>query len=379
MRRIFLYYLRIVIIVPKYIYQNENWTDFTWQNAVVSASLGEVRLMQGRISVLIRSLGFKSKDEKILDVLTTDVLKSSEIEGERLDLKQVRSSVARRLGLETAGLVPSPRNVDGIVEMMLDATQKYQDDLTEKRIFGWHAALFPTGYSGTGRIAVGRYRSEEVRVVSGAIGKEKIHYEAVPAEFVKTEMDKFLSWFNDPEIVIDEVLKSAIAHFWFVTIHPFDDGNGRITRAVSDMLLARSENSSERFYSMSKQILAQRNEYYEKLKRTQQGGNDITEWIVWYLETLKNALKETEDAIQNVMQKALFWEKRYDISINERQRKMINLLFDDFSGHLTSSKWAMITKCSSDTALRDIDDLIHKGILKKDDAGGRSTNYKLIQ
>ncbi|MCL2318097.1 MAG: Fic family protein, partial [Methanomassiliicoccaceae archaeon] len=285
----------------------------------------------------------------------------------------------RRLGLETAGLVPSPRNVDGIVEMMLDATQKYQDDLTEKRIFGWHAALFPTGYSGTGRIAVGRYRSEEVRVVSGAIGKEKIHYEAVPAEFVKTEMDKFLSWFNDPEIVIDEVLKSAIAHFWFVTIHPFDDGNGRITRAVSDMLLARSENSSERFYSMSKQILAQRNEYYEKLKRTQQGGNDITEWIVWYLETLKNALKETEDAIQNVMQKALFWEKRYDISINERQRKMINLLFDDFSGHLTSSKWAMITKCSSDTALRDIDDLIHKGILKKDDAGGRSTNYKLIQ
>jgi len=341
--------------------------------------LGEVRLMQGRISVLIHSLGFSSKDEKILDVLTTDVMKSSEIEGERLDLRQVRSSVARRLGLETAGLVPSPRNVDGIVEMMLDATQNYFDDLTEKRLFGWHAALFPTGFSGTGRIAVGRYRTEEVKVVSGALGKEKVHYEAVPAKNVKSEMDKFLSWFNDRGVIIDDVLKSAIAHFWFVTIHPFDDGNGRVTRAISDMLLARSENSSERFYSMSKQILAQRNEYYETLKKTQQGGSDITEWIVWYLETLKKALKETEDIIQNVMQKASFWEKHKELRFNERQRRMINILFDDFSGPLTSSKWAKITKCSSDTALRDIDDLIDKGILRKDEAGGRSTNYILVR
>jgi len=364
--------------MPEYIHQHENWTNFTWQNAAVSAILGEVRLKQGMILGQIFSLGFSSKEEKNLEILTTDVLKSSEIEGEKLDYEQVRSSVARRLGIETAGLVPSPRNVEGVVEMTLDATQNYQRPLTEERLLGWHAALFPTGYSGIGKISVGKYRTEEVQVVSGAMGKEKVHYEAVAAKDVAMEMDRFLSWFNDEKIAMDDVLRSAIAHFWFVTIHPFDDGNGRITRAISDMLLARSERSSERFYSMSKQILAQRNDYYEALKKAQHGGSDITEWIVWYMGTLKKALEETEDTIQNVLMKTSFWEKHKDIGINERQRKMINLLLDGFQEKLTSSKWAKMTKCSDDTALRDIDDLIIKGILCKSEAGGRSTNYTLI-
>jgi len=364
--------------MPKYIYQHENWTNFTWQNAAVSASLGEVRLMQGRISGQIHSLGFSSKKERNLDTIITDVMRSSEIEGEKLDYEQVRSSVARRLGIETAGLVPSPRNVEGIVEMMLDATQNHRSPLTEERLFGWHAALFPTGYSGIGRITVGKYRTGEVRVVSGAMGKEKIHFEAVEAKNVKAEMERFLSWFNDENVVIDDVLKSAIAHFWFVTIHPFDDGNGRITRAISDMLLARSENSAERFYSMSKQILAHRNDYYEELKKAQHGGSDITGWLIWYLDTLKKALLDTEDTIQNVLKKALFWEKHKDTRFNERQRRMINMVFDGLDGKLTTSKWAKVTKCSADTALRDIEYLIEKGILIRGEAGGRSTDYELV-
>lgn len=364
--------------MTKYIYQYDNWTDFHWENAVVSMSLGEVRLLQGKILGQIHSLGFSSKEEKNLEMLTLDVLKSSEIEGEKLNYEQVRSSIARRLGINTAGLVPSPRNVEGIVEMMLDATQNYKNPLTEERLFGWHAALFPTGYSGMYKIEVAQYRTEEMQVVSGAMGKERIHYEAVAAKDVKAEMDKFLLWLNDDNIIIDSVLKSAIAHFWFIIIHPFDDGNGRIARAISDMLLARSENSSERFYSLSKQILAERNEYYEILKKSQHN-NDIAEWLVWFLNCLKNALQETENSIQNILQKAEFWEKHATIKINERQRLMINKLFDEFYGKLTTSKWAKITKCSTDTALRDIKDLIEKEILKQEDSGGRSTNYELIK
>ena len=362
--------------MEKYIYQYENWTEFSWQNAVVSAALGEVRLLQGKILGQVHSLGFSSKEEKNLEMLTFDVLKSSEIEGEKLDYEQVRSSIARRLGINVAGLVPSPRNVEGIVEMMLDATQNYQSPLTEERLFGWHAALFPTGYSGMYKIEVAKYRTEEMQVVSGAMGKEKVHYEAVPAKDVKAEMDKFLLWINNDKIVIDSVLKSAIAHFWFVVIHPFDDGNGRITRAISDMLLARSENSTERFYSLSKQILAERKGYYEILKKSQHS-NDITEWLVWFLNCLKHALQETKTSMQNILLKAAFWEKHKSVQVNERQRLMINKLFDDFYGKLTSSKWAKITKCSTDTALRDIKDLIEKGVLIPDEAGGRSTNYKL--
>ena len=363
--------------MPKYIYQHNDWTDSTWNNAAVSTALGEVRLLQGKILGQIRSLGFLSKEERNLETLTTDVLRSTEIEGEKLDREQVRSSVARRLGLDAAGLVPSSRNVDGVVEMMLDATQNHQRPMTEERLFGWHAALFPTGYSGMNKIAAAQYRTGEMKVVSGAIGKEKIHFEAVAAKDVKAEMDKFISWFNDNTVIIDTVLRSAIAHLWFITIHPFEDGNGRIARAISDMLLARSDDSKERFYSLSKQILAKRNEYYEVLKRTQHGSTDITEWLIWFLASLKDAMRETEESIRNVLLKAEFWERHRDVRVNERQRLMINKLFDGLLGKLTSSKWAKMTKCSSDTALRDINDLIEKNILIRDEAGGRSTGYKM--
>jgi Fic family protein len=364
--------------MSKYIYKKENWTDFVWDNAIVSAVLGDVRLLQGKMLGQIHSLGFSSKEEKKLEMLTLDVLKSSEIEGETLNYEQVRSSVARRLGINTAGLVTSPRDVEGVVEMMLDATQNYSEPLTEDRLFGWHAALFPTGYSGMHKITVARYRTEEMQIVSGAMGKEKVHYEAVAATDVEKEMKLFLDWFNDDTIQIDPVLKAAIAHFWFIIIHPFDDGNGRIARAISDRMLARSESSKERFYSLSKQILAERNDYYAVLKKTQHN-NDITDWLVWFLNCLKTALLETENSMQNILLKTEFWEKHKDILINERQRLMINKLFDDFYGKLTTSKWAKITKTSTDTALRDIKDLMEKGILQQEEAGGRSVNYSLIK
>lgn len=364
--------------MSKYIYQKENWTDFVWDNAIISAVLGDVRLLQGKMLGQIHSLGFSSKEEKKLEMLTLDVLKSSEIEGETLNYEQVRSSVARRLGINTAGLVTSPRDVEGVVEMMLDATQNYSEPLTEDRLFGWHAALFPTGYSGMHKITVARYRTEEMQIVSGAMGKEKVHYEAVAATDVEKEMKLFLDWFNDDTIQIDPVLKAAIAHFWFIIIHPFDDGNGRIARAISDRMLARSESSKERFYSLSKQILAERNDYYAVLKKTQHN-NDITDWLVWFLNCLKTALLETENSMQNILLKTEFWEKHKDILINERQRLMINKLFDDFYGKLTTSKWAKITKTSTDTALRDIKDLMEKGILQQEEAGGRSVNYSLIK
>ncbi|MCL2863884.1 MAG: Fic family protein [Methanimicrococcus sp.] len=363
--------------MAEYIYQHENWTDFSWQNAVVSEALGEVRLLQGKILGQIHLLGFASKEEKKLEMLTLDVLKSSEIEGEKLNYDQVRSSVARRLGINEAGLFPSPRDVEGVVEMMLDATQNYQNPLTEERLFGWHAALFPTGYSGINKIEVGGYRTDEMKVVSASAGKEKVHYEAVAAKNVKAEMDKFLLWLNDDEIVIDRVLKSAVAHFWFIIIHPFDDGNGRMTRAISDMLLARSEGSAERFYSMSKQILAERSDYYETLRKSQYS-SDITDWLVWFLNCLKHALQETENSIKNITLKAEFWSKHENIQMNERQRLMINKLFDDFYGKLTTSKWAKMAKCSTDTALRDIKDLIEKGILAQE-ASGRNAHYTLLR
>ena len=361
----------------KYIYQNENWTDFSWENASVSAALGEVRLLQGKILGQIHSLGFSLKEEKNLEMLTLDVIKSSEIEGEKLNYEQVRSSIARRLGINTAGLVSSPRNVDGVVEMMLDATQNFKNSLTEERLFGWHAALFPTGYSGMYKIEVAKYRSEEMQIVSGAMGIERVHYEAVPAKNVKAEMDKFLLWLNNDNIVIDSVLKSAIAHFWFIIIHPFDDGNGRIARAISDMLLARSENSSERFYSLSNLIQIDRDNYYETLKTVQHSSGDITQWLVWFLTCLWFALLDAGKSMQNIVRKAEFWERHKETPINERQRTMINKLFDDFFGKLTSSKWAKMTKTSSDTALRDIKDLIEKGILQQEKEGGRSVNYTL--
>jgi Fic family protein len=364
--------------MAKYIYEHQNWIDFSWNEKAINSLFGEVRLMQGKIIGQMNALGFSTKEEATLTALTLDVVKSSEIEGELLNYDQVRSSIARRLGLNTVGLVPSNRHIEGIVEMMLDATQHYAKPLTAKRIFGWHAALFPTGYSGPYKIEVGQYRTGEMQIISGAIGKEKVHYEAVKPEFVKAEMDKFLEWFN-AENGIDNVLKAAIAHFWFIIIHPFDDGNGRIARALTDQLLARAENSGERFYSMSSQILVERKRYYEILQKVQHSTNDITEWMLWFLECLKNAMLSTEETTKSIQQKAEFWKRNETTPINERQRLMLNKLFDGFEGKLKTSKWAKITKTSSDTALRDIKDLVEKGILKQTAEGGRSVSYDLVE
>jgi Fic family protein len=363
--------------MAKYIYEHPNWTDFLWQDKAINRVFGEVRLMQGKIIGQMNALGFSVKEEATLTALTLDVVKSSEIEGELLNYHQVRSSIARRLGINTAGLVPSNRHIEGVVEMMLDATQRHTLPLTEKRLFGWHAALFPTGYSGPYKIEVGQYRTGEMQVVSGAMGKEKVHYEAVKPELVKREMDKFLDWFNNDHI-LDPVLKAAIAHFWFIIIHPFDDGNGRIGRAITDLLLARAEGSGERFYSMSSQILTERKRYYEVLQKVQHSAGDITEWLDWFLHCLKNAMLATENTTQKILHKAEFWKRHEHTSINERQRLLLNRLLDGFEGKLQTSKWATIAKTSNDTALRDIKDLIEKGILQQSNESGRNINYELI-
>jgi len=364
--------------MAKYIYELKDWTDFSWQDKDINAIFGEVRLIQGKIIGQMNALGFSAKEEATLIALTLDVVKSSEIEGELLNFDQVRSSIARRLGINTAGLVPSSRHIEGVVEMILDATQRHTMSLTEKRLFGWHAALFPTGYSGPYEIQVGRYRTGEMQVVSGALGKEKVHYEAVKPELVKTEMDQFLDWFNN-ENCLDPVLKAAIAHFWFIIIHPFDDGNGRIARAITDLLLARAEGSGERFYSMSNQILSERKRYYEVLQKVQHRSGDITDWLDWFLHCLKNAMLATENTTQKILRKAEFWKRHEHTPINERQRLVLNKLFGDFEGKLQTSKWAKIAKTSTDTALRDIKDLVEKGILLQTDEGGRSASYELVE
>ena len=363
--------------MAKYIYEHNNWTAFTWQDKAINVIFGEVRLMQGKIIGQMSNLGFSAKEETTLTALTLEVVKSSEIEGEMLNYDQVRSSIARRLGINTAGLVPSSRHIEGVVEMMLDATQRHALPLTENRLLGWHAALFPTGYSGPYKIEVGQYRTGEMQVVSGAMGKEKVHYEAVKPAFVKTEMDTFLDWFNNDNS-LDIVLKAAIAHFWFIIIHPFDDGNGRIGRAITDMLLARAEGSGERFYSMSSQILAERKRYYEILQTVQHSSGDITEWLDWFLYCLRDAMLATESTTQKILRKAAFWKLHEHTNINERQRLILNKLFDNFEGKLRTSKWAKITKTSPDTALRDIKDLIEKGILTQTEEGGRNANYELV-
>lgn len=362
----------------KYIYQYDNWPDFIWNENEIHSLLGKVRHMQGKIFGQINALGFSVKEETMLTTLTLDVVKSSEIEGELLNYEQVRSSIARKLGLEYAGMVYPDKNVEGVVEMLLDATQNYHKPLDEERLFGWHAALFPTGRSGMYKINVGGYRKDEMQIVSGAMGKEKVHYQAPPPEQVKREMDKFIEWFNK-ETQLDYVIKSAVAHFWFIIIHPFDDGNGRIARAISDLLLARSDNSPQRFYSLSNQMLTERKTYYQILQKSQYKDGCITEWLLWYLNCLYSALLNTGQTIDKVLIKADFWDKHKTTELNARQRLMLNKLLDGFTGKLKTSKWAKITKCSQDTALRDIKDLIKKGILKQENSGGRSTNYELIK
>lgn len=361
-----------------YIWQQEDWPRFGWDDARLSYQLGRVRSLQGKLVGKMSALGFDLKNSAMLDALTADVTKSSEIEGEILDAGQVRSSVARHLGIEIEGLPQADRYVDGVVQVMIDATQNYRQPLTAERLFDWHAALFPTGRSGAHRITVADWRqgSEPMQVVSGAMGKERIHYQAPASEDVPRQMNAFLTWANDHQ-KIDAVLKAAIAHLWFVTIHPFDDGNGRISRTITDLFLARADEMPHRFYSMSSEIRKQRKAYYAILEKTQKGGLDITDWMEWFLHCLEAALLDTEKSIGRILQKAAFWDKHRSVSMNERQTKLVNLLWDGFDGKLTSSKWAKIAKCSPDTALRDIQDLIAKHVLRKTDEGGRSTNYEL--
>jgi Fic family protein len=338
-----------------------------------------VRLRQGRLIGRMQGLGFPQQEEAVLATLTEDVLKSSEIEGAILDKDQVRSSIARRLGIDAGALPPADRDVEGVVEMMLDATQKFKDKLTSERLFGWHAALFPTGRSGTKKIVVGAWRDGSagpMQVVSGPAGRERVHYEAPEAGRLDPEMKVFLEWFNTEE-KIDPLIKAALAHLWFVTIHPFDDSNGRIARAIADMSLARSENSPQRFYSMSAQIRIERNAYYDMLESTQKGELDVTPWLEWFLGCLDRAFDGAETILAAVLEKAEFWKKYAAVKINDRQRDILNRLLDGFDGKLTSSKWAGIEKCSPDTALRDIQDLLDLGILAKDKGGGRSTSYSL--
>jgi Fic family protein len=363
--------------MARYIYQHETWPDFTWNDKVISDILGRVRNLQGRLMGKMSALGFPLQEEATLATLTLDVLKSSEIEGEKLSRTQVRSSIAKRLGMKVAGLVAANRHVEGVVEMMLDATQKYKQPLGEDRLCGWHAALFPTGRSGMCKINAGCYRTGEMQVVSGAMGKEKVHYEAIAPQRLGREMQRFLQWLNN-NTKNDPVLKAAIAHLWFVTIHPFDDGNGRIARAITDMLLARSDGTPQRFYSMSNQILSERKKYYAVLEKSQHGDTDITHWLDWFLHCLERALLSTDMILQNIFHKVDFWNKYSNIPLNDRQRLMLNKLLDGFKGKLRSSKWAKITKCSTDTALRDIKYLIEKGILQQEDQGGRSTSYALV-
>lgn len=371
--------LQILRRMGHYIYQKDNWPNFIWNNDEFVNLLSEARNLQGRLIGKMESLGIELRDEALLETLTLDVLKSSEIEGKLLNPEQVRSSIAQRLGMEFAGVIMSDRNVDGMVEMMIDATKNCFEPITTERLFDWHAALFPTGRSGVFKITVADWRKDTsgpMQVVSGLVGKEKVHFQAPDAVLIEMEMNRFVKWFNE-ESKIDLVIKAAVAHLWFVTIHPFQDGNGRITRALTDMLLARSDKSTQRFYSMSAQIRIERKEYYQILEKTQKGDLDISEWIKWFLSCLINALKSTDTVLTRVLLKADFWNRNSKTIFNERQNKVLNKLLDGFEGKLTSMKWAKFTKCSKDTAIRDINDLINKDILQKESAGGRSTNYEL--
>ncbi len=363
-----------------YIYQHSDWPDFTWDSNALLAPLAQVRHLQGRLVGKMEALGFKLRSEAVLETLTMEVLKSSEIEGQILNLDQVRSSIARRLGMEVSGLIPSDRNVDGIVEMMLDATQNFGKPITVDRLFSWHSALFPSGRSGMYKIIAGKWRDDStgpMQIVSGALGKEKVHYQAPPASDIKKEMKLFITWFNNSS-ANDLIIKSALAHLWFLTVHPFEDGNGRIARALSEMLLTRSDGVSQRFYSMSAQIRLERKDYYNILEKSQKGTLDVTDWLVWFMKCLENALYSSDKILSKVLYKHKFWTKFTAEVLNSRQILMINKLLDDFTGQLTSSKWAKIAKCSPDTALRDIQDLLNKNILHKNPSGGRSTNYELI-
>jgi len=357
----------------------KKWPAFQWDEAGLASRLAAIRHAQGRLLGRMDGLGFRLRGEANLAVMTAEVVKTSAIEGEILDDRQVRSSLARRLGIKTAGIVPVPRAVDGVVEMMIDATRKYNEPLNAERLFGWHAALFPTGRSGIRRITVGAWRSAEagpMQVVSGILGREKVHFEAPEAARVPAEMNAFLEWFNvDPRT--DPVIKAALAHFWFVTIHPFEDGNGRIARAITDMALARSDSSADRFYSMSAQIEAERKDYYAVIEQSQKGTLDVTGWLSWFVDCLGRSLDRAEEILSAVLFKARVWQRVGNAHINNRQRKIINQLLDGFEGNLNTSKYAKLTHCSSDTALRDIQELLDRGVFLRNPGGGRSASYRI--
>jgi Fic family protein len=365
---------------PYWIWQYDEWPRFCWNNDSIIAPLAQVREKQGRLLGLMDGLGFDVQSASSLEVMTEDVLRSSEIEGLLLNAENVRSSVARHLGLDIGGLSHSDHYTEGVVQVVMDAVQQADTPLTEERLFNWHAALFPTGRSGATPITVAAWRTgeEPMLVVSGAMEKEKIHYEAPPSDDVARQMQKFIQWFNS-EPATDPVLKAAIAHLWFVNIHPFDDGNGRLARTLTDMLLARADRSPHRFYSMSAAILRDRSNYYDLLEYMGKHGLDITRWLLWFLQTMENAIDTAVERTQRSIRKSLFWQKNRSVALNERQIKVINRLWDGFEGKLNTSKWAKMTKTSAATALRDIQDLVDKGILCRTEEGGRSTNYRLIE
>lgn len=362
-----------------YIYENKNWPNFIWDKDIILNLLSKVKLKQGYLLGKMDSLGFDIKEKAMLNVLTEDVIKSSEIEGQTLNTEQVRSSIAKRLGINFDENILVERDVEGIVEMMLDATQNYDKEITQDRLFGWQAAMFPAGYSGLHKIKIGSYRDDKngpMQVVSGAIGKEKVHFQAPDANALEKEMNQLIAYINNNSDKTDLIIKAGIVHLWFVVIHPFEDGNGRIARALADMLLARSENSSSRFYSMSSQIKKVRKSYYKALEITQKSSIDITSWLQWFLENLLIAIDDSEHLLKNVLQKAEFWQKAQTVALNERQIKVLNRFMDDFEGKLTTTKWAKMCNCSQDTATRDIADLIEKDILEKQ-GEARATHYIL--
>lgn len=361
-----------------YIWQNDKFPRFEWDTDALLVLLGEVHTLQGQLLGRMSALGFEGLSQQV-EAVTQEIIGSSRIEGVTLNADSVRSSVARLLGLETAGNERSDHYTEGVVNAMMQATQAFAEPLTAERMFGWHAAFFPTGYSDGHKITVANWRvgDEPMQVVSGPMGKEKVHFVAPPSDMVPAMMERFIAWCNTPNDT-DPILRAAIAHLWFVTIHPFDDGNGRMARTITELMLARADNSSRRFYSLSAEIMKQRKEYYDVLEQTQKGAIDVTPWLLWFVKTLRNALVFSLQTTDRVIQKASFWSKHKETVLNERQRKIINKLWDGFDGKLTTQKYAKINHCSQDTALRDIQSLMEKGILRKTEEGGRSTNYELI-
>jgi len=369
----------------QYIWQRSSWPEFRWDNASLLKALGISRFQQGSLLTQMKDLGFDVRQQARAEVLIEEALKTSEIEGEHLDPNAVRSSVARRLGLPTAGMIPkNNQQADGVVQILLDATQDFEQALTPERLFGWHAALFPTGYSGLHKIQVASWRDDRsgpMNVVSGPIGREKIHYEAPPAERLVNEMNRFFCWWEESRKEMDGLLRAGMAHLWFVAVHPFEDGNGRIARALTEMALAQDENLSIRYYSLSSQIMAEREGYYGILERTNNADGDITDWMKWFLECMSRAILSSNELLTNVMLKARFWKHHAQTRLKERQIKVLNRLLDagpgGFEGGLTNRKYAGMAHVSRATAQRELADLVQKGVLRLNPGGGRSTSYDI--